>query len=100
MSDTYLCAYCKRRHRSDSAIGKAHAWGDDTPIVPMVPTHCPVCGGFMLQYRSGAYCPAEDPHPGGLFIRLDGTVRHRSIIGASPTKESDEPSLSGGEPHP
>lgn len=61
---------------------------------PAMPDQCPICiaiphGGpdhaKLYEYPTGRYCPAEDPHPGGLFIGLDGVVRQRSIISASMT---------------
>lgn len=38
---------------------------------------CPECHkGPVLFMREGfAYCPAEDPHPGGVLIYADRTVR-------------------------
>jgi hypothetical protein len=57
----------------------------------VMPEKCPVDGGLMYEYPTGRYCPAEDPHPGGLFVRLDGIVAHRSIISDStPEKETHE----------
>lgn len=55
----------------------------------LLPDQCPVCGATNM-YRIGdsLFCPAEDPHPGGVVIRSDGLTRMglapRSTMATSP----------------
>lgn len=40
---------------------------------------CPFCSGPMYPVGSSAWCPAEDPHPGGVVIYADGLVKKSDL---------------------
>ena len=49
---------------------------------------CPQCNGRLYQLDQVLYCPAEDPHPGGLIVYADGGYRTMMRV------------TSKGNPHP
>jgi len=38
------------------------------------PGECPFCFGTMIDIGGVLFCPAEDPHPGGVLQHSDGRL--------------------------